>query len=456
MFAYWKTGLFRMCARTLFVSAAIFFLARPGPCPAAGDALHIDIHGPGQKSANLYVAPLFSEGEAVRGTGDKAVGYLKENLFFAPFLNQVNGTELVGGKELAGFQARDIDFKRLQLSRVDVLITAVAREEKNALAGVAFRAFDVFSGRMILGKGYTLIREEQASLAARKFSVDLVEKLAGSGGLYQARIAFSRKNPDGTKDICLTRIPGRDVRQITELPGISTSPAFSPDGSRVVFSNMSRDGHRLGIWERNTDGADLLDIPGTICISPVISPNGKIAASLNPRGNPDICYLSPDMDLSGFLVRNWAIDVSPAFDRSGEKMVFVSSRLGNPHVFVLDLKTNNIKRVTYTGKYNTSPSISPDGKLVVYSGRTESGHRIFINDLKSGMRRQLTFGPGNDEEPSFGPNGHFIVFSSNRGGSYKLYLTTVNGARPRMIPTGPGEATTPDWCWKEVESGAGD
>lgn len=437
----------------ILVGALVLVFFRPGECPAAKDALEIDIHGPGQQSANLYLAPLFSEDEQVRELGEKALHRLEENLSFVPFLSPVNGTELVGGREIAGFQARDIDFKRLGLSRVDLLITCVAEKKEDALAGVAFRAFDVFSGRMILGKGYTLQEEEQAAQAAKRFSADFLEKLAGAGNIFSTEIAFARKKEDGSKEICLTSLPGGEVRAVTDLQGVCTSPAFSADGSRLVFSLLGSDRHRLGIWERDADRVDVLEVPGTICISPAFDPQEGIVASLNPRGNPDICALTPEMDLAGFVIQNWAIDVSPCFDKSGRRMAFVSSRLGNPHIFLLDREAEEIKRVTYSGKYNTSPSMSPDGKLVAYSGRTEDGHRIFVRDVQNGMRRQITFGPGSDEEPSFGPNGYFIVFSSNREGEYKLYLTTVNGAEPRQIPTGPGGATTPDWGWFNSDPG---
>ncbi len=430
--------------------AVFFFLALSGAktTRAASDALQIDIYGPGQSKANLYIAPLQVHNN---GTWEK-VGqivrkYVKKDLSLLPFLNQVNGTQLVGKGPVSGVQARDIDFRRLGLSEADILLTSLAREKKNALAAVEIRAYNVFSGKMIVGKGYTLRNKGQIPLAARKFSADLLRELTGDGSFYRTRIAFVRKHSGKSKNICLTSVLGEDVRQVTDFEGVSTSPAISGDGKRLVFSYLGKKRHKMGVWNRENGEIETRMIPGTICISPVFRPDGKVVASLNPHGNPDICTLSPDMRIGEFLVQNWGIDVSPSFDKSGEKMAFVSSRLGNPHIFLLNRKKDKIKRVTYSGKYNTSPSINPEGNLIAYSGRTKKGHRIFVHDLRTGMDRRVTFGPGDDEEPSFGPAGHFIVFSSSRSGRYKLYLTTVNADEPKKIPVGPGEMTTPFWSW---------
>ncbi|MFO7818220.1 MAG: hypothetical protein R6V39_11165, partial [Desulfovibrionales bacterium] len=214
--------------------------------PAAGESLEIDIYGPGQSSANLFIAPLISaENGPWKDVGEQTLFYLEENLSFLPFLNQFNGTEIIGGADISGYQARDIDFKRLGLSKVDILITSMVKKKEKALAGIELRAFDVFSGRMLLGKGYSPRNKEQVKLAARKFSADLLEELTGEGDLFFTDIAFACKGDNGVKEICLTSLPGGNVRQLTELRGISTSPAFSGDGSRIVFSYLSKDRHRL-------------------------------------------------------------------------------------------------------------------------------------------------------------------------------------------------------------------
>ncbi len=65
-------------------------------------------------------------------------------------------------------------------------------------------------------------------------------------------------------------------------------------------------------------------------------------------------------------------------------MVFTSGRAGNPHIYLMDMKSGDVRRVTLTGKYNTHPCLSPNGRYVAYTHRTSNGHRIYLHDLETG------------------------------------------------------------------------
>ena len=70
-------------------------------------------------------------------------------------------------------------------------------------------------------------------------------------------------------------------------------------------------------------------------------------------------------------------------------MAFTSSRLGGPQIFMKDLSSGSITRVSKNGGYNTEANLSPDGTLVTYSRMTEYGHRIFVQDMVTGLERQI-------------------------------------------------------------------
>ena len=55
------------------------------------------------------------------------------------------------------------------------------------------------------------------------------------------------------------------------------------------------------------------------------------------------------------------INVSPTFDAAGTKMAFTSNRMGGPQIFMKDLASGSVSRVTKQGNYNTEPSMSPTG-----------------------------------------------------------------------------------------------
>lgn len=134
------------------------------------------------------------------------------------------------------------------------------------------------------------------------------------------------------------------------------------------------------------------------------------------------------------LEQSDAINVSPTFDATGSKMAFTSSRLGGPRIFLKDLGSGSITRVSKNGTYNSEANLSPDSTLVVYSRMTEYGHRIFVQDMLTGMERQVTFGPGSDEQPAFCADSYFIAFASSRGGARGIYLITRHGGDASGCP----------------------
>ncbi|RQD58818.1 MAG: hypothetical protein D5R98_07905 [Desulfonatronovibrio sp. MSAO_Bac4] len=414
---------------------------------SAQESLKIDIFGPGQDRINIFVTqPRPLENTAIQDSQYplEIQSLLRKNLNLLPFLREVAEGEILGGPEVQGVRGTDIDFRKFNLSRVDMIITIGIDQSQGLPGSVELRAFEVFGQRMVLGKAYTLHASDQLPQMVRRFCAELMEYLTGQGGFYHAKLAFEKKQGD-IKEIWTVTPLGHDLEQITNIGAIALSPDWSKDSKKVAFTLLKDNQHSLGVWNRETGETDVHNLPGNTVIAPAFAPNGRLSVSIDPMGRPDIYWLTEDFRMDRAIMEHWAIDVSASFDSQGKKMAFASGRLGNPHIFVLDLETNRVQRVTYEGRYNTNPSICPEGRYIAFTRQTPDGHRIFLADLETGRERQISFGPGNDEDPSFAPDSYFIAFSSSRGGKYDLYLTTRNGDRPVMIPTGPGHATAPAW-----------
>lgn len=426
----------------------------PGASFAAESTVSIDIYGPGQTRVRFYQAPpLGMDNQPVTGIParlEQLEAALGRNLDFLPFFDFVTKGDILGGDKLGGFRARDMDFKKLQLSKVDLVLTtawADKGEHGQQADSVELRVFETFTGRLVLGKAYYIQNDKQVPEVATRFCAALMKELTGSETFFTSRIAYVCRQ--GTfKQICLISPQGNDLFQVTHYDGMSLSPDWSPGGDKLAFTYLNGSGHRLAVWDRKTKEIMKYDLPGHTCIAPAFDADGKLAISIDPFGNPDIYVLDSSYkvkELRSPLIQNRAIDISASFDREGRRMAFVSSRFGNPHIFILDLQSGDVTRVTYEGKYNTCPSLSPDGSMLAFARRTDAGHRIFVTDLDTGMERQVTFGPGNDEDPAWSPDGYFLAFTSNRTGRYQLYVATRYGDNAKHIPTGSGDATAPNW-----------
>lgn len=425
---------------SFIVFVCVLLLSMAVSAMAAGP-LTVDIHGPGQRLVTItFLPPRGLENTQPPAAAKQFEELVANNLSYVPFLKLVPVSDILGGDPSRGVTGRDIDYRPMQLAKIDLCMTTGWQGDR-----IEARVFETFSGRRLVGKAYNDIDANTLARAADRFSSELLEALSGKKGFFDSPIAFVRQDGE-TKEIYTVLPQGRGLKKITELGGFNLSPAWSASGERIAFTHIGEDRHRLGIYDSKTGKIQLhTNGLGQTVISPIFDADDKIVVSLNRNGATDIYELNKDLIPGKALARSPYIDVSPSFDRSGNQMVFTSGRAGNPHIFLMDMKTGSVKRVTLQGKYNTHPCLSPDGRYVAYTHRTNAGHRIFLHDLTTGREKQLTFGPGNDEYPAFGPDGYFIAFASNRSGAYKLYLTTRHGDTPRILNTGKGAAFAPAW-----------
>lgn len=430
-----KTRRFSFDAAACFAVLFAFFVL---PLAAQAEPHTVEIVRPGSNIMNIVQAvPL---GESSRsGALQKAVS---DNMQLLPFIKVLNPQGIPGGATVPAATGEGVDFKRFLMAQTHFLVTT---KWANA-SEVELRCFEVSEGRFIFGNRYAVGNGQEGVLdVADKFCADFLEAVIGRGDFFRSTIAFSKTGGARKKDVWAVKANGRHLRRLTDLPGEALSPTWSPDGRRVLFSHIDKRSHGLGVYDSGTKTVQRIKFAGNTVIGPTYLPDGRVAVSLTDGRNPSIFTLGAGLQKEGRLESSSGIDVSPSVDASGSQMVFTSSRLGNPHIFLKDLRSGAVRRISQGGNYNTDPSISPDGTLVAYARRAGGGHRIFVLDLVTGQERQLTHGPGSDEEPAFAPDSYFIAFMSTRNGRKELFVTTRNGGEPRRLPTGPGDAAFPAW-----------
>ena len=409
-------------------------------------AMRVDIYGPGQNSVNLALAdPLTGPQQPATTMGKQLQGLIQQNLSFLPFMRLTDPRSVLGGTLLPGYEPPNLDLKRFQLAGSDIVVTTVWPGGDSGTKAVQIRAFETNTGGRLFGKEYPRVASRDLPEVADRFCADLLEVLTGSGAFFRSTLAFVKKTGKLNANVWTVRPTGRDLRQITNITGEAMSPAWSPDGRFIVFTLIDKKSHSLGVWDRNKRRVQRVRFPGNVVIGPAFMPNNKVAVALSKGKYPVIYLLNHGFQKERVLEEHHSINVSPTFDSTGTKMAFTSSRMGGPQIFLKDLNTGAVTRVSKNGGYNTEANLSPDGTLVTFSRMTDYGHRIFVQDMVTGLERQVTFGPGSDEQPSFCADSYFIAFSSSRGGQRGIYLTTRHGGDAKKVPTGGGAAYFPRW-----------
>jgi len=423
-----------------FLVLAVLFCLPAGLSPALAQSSPHTITIVGAGDNMVYVVQANPLGDTSRASSLQQA--INNNLNLIPFFSIINPQGIPGGPTISSPSPEGIDFNKFAMSRAHMLITSSWLNSGQ----VELRCFEVTQGRFMFGNRYSLGSGQDAVAdVADKFCAELLEAIIGNGAFFRSNMAFVKREGREKSDVWSVRPNGRYLSRLTSMPGMALSPAWSPDGSRVIFTHIDKRSHGLGVYDTRSKTTQRVRFRNSVVIGPAYMPSGGVAVSLSEGMYPSIFQLGSSFQKQQALSRSSAIDVSPSFDAAGRYMVFTSSRMGGPQIFLKDLYGGSERRISQAGGYNTDPSISPDGSMVVFARQESGGHRIYVHDLATGQERQLTFGPGSDEEPAFAPDSYFIAFMSTRSGMREIYITTRNGGEPKRVPTGSGDAAFPAW-----------
>ena len=222
----------------------------------------------------------------------------------------------------------------------------------------------------------------------------------------RSRIAFS-SNRGGSYDLYLMDADGKNPRRLTTDPGNEGEPAWTPDGSRIVY------------------------------------------AATPKAGQPQLYSLRPDGNTPDALTAGPGGNHSPAVSADGRTVAFVSTRDGNQEIYLMPAEGGEARRITRTEQRESYPRFLPNGDLIFVGerGGRSKGSRI--------VRLTGTEGPGvavvQTDEPIGGlavsRDGSRIAYvvgrltdAVRRRAQFNLFVQPLAaGSAPATVTLRPGE-----------------
>lgn len=152
---------------------------------------------------------------------------------------------------------------------------------------------------------------------------------------------------------------------------------------------------------------------------------------------------------------------TPAWSPDGERIAFYSPRDGGRDLYIMDVNTRHIQRLTQNLANNASPSWSPDGHEIAFASDYDDAFGIFVmpvdcNDSFKRCAKRLT---PNDNywyaAPAWSPDGSRIAFVSTRNttspiddslGNADVYVMNRDGSGLQRLTENLGEDYTPAWA----------
>ena len=217
-------------------------------------------------------------------------------------------------------------------------------------------------------------------------------------------------------------------RRIIEPDGeneMNVGPVLSPDGSRLAFlSSRSRFSIDLYVADATT---------------------GRVERKLISTA------ADPHFDSLQF------ISSAGAWDPTGRRLAVAAIRAGKPVIAIFNADNGNREReIDIEGVDEVfHPAWSPDGRQIAFSGLAGGYSDLWVVDVESASLRKLTTDAFADLQPSWSPDGRRLVFVSDRYsssletlqfGEYELAIMDVASARATRLETFTGARhNSPQW-----------
>lgn len=323
-----------------------------------------------------------------------------------------------------------------------------------SVAGWLFDAKNTQSPQVLTKQYSENASQDNARLLAHRFADEIILRLGGGiNGIAETKVYFVSAR-SGTKEIWAMDYDGQGAHAVTHLGAIALSPRVSPDGSRVAFASLGREGWSIRMYSLELNRPISYPSGGGTNLSPAWSADGnKLAFSSSRTGDNEI-YVS---DANGSNPKRITVfrgpDVSPVWNpRTNSQIAWVSGRTGLPQIYIMDSDGANVQRMT-DGGYAISPSWSPNGQFLAYAWNRKygpgapGGNDIYVMDIASKRWIQLTHDSGVNDFPSWAPDGRHIVFEREDGGHKDIWSMLADGTEQHPL-THSGNNSMPNWSWK--------
>ncbi len=310
-------------------------------------------------------------------------------------------------------------------------------------------AYNIKSGIKLFNKNYRISDNDRFAFLAHHLIYDF-NKAVGYDDVsfLKSFVIFSKYTAPKRADIVISDYTLTYQKTVVH-GGLNLFPKWADKQHRTFYYTQIKDKPTLYLVDiYKGTRQKILSSEGMLVCSDVSQDGTKLLLTMAPNMQPDIYLYDRFTRNLQRITRYPGIDVNGNFVENGQKVVFVSDRLGYPTIFAKRIGSRAVQRVVYHGRNNSA--CSTFGDYVVYSSRETDNafgrntFNLYLVSTTSDYIRRLTAN-GVNIFPRFAPDGETILYIKEYGRQSGLGLIRLKYNKSYLYPLSIGKIQSIDW-----------
>jgi TolB protein len=429
-----------MIKQLQFMAVIGFFLF----CPRTWAEFVVEVTRGQEQAIPIAVVP-FSSAEAAAASFDVAQ-LVSNDLARSGRFKPMDRKDIIDEPHIGANIAFD-DWRRLNN---DYIVVGQLLPQGEDRFGISFELYNVLNHQRLLG---FQISSNRAGLRLASHQVaDMVfEKIIGIRGAFSTHIAYISMVgavPHRTYRLIVADADGENPHIVMQSNEPLMSPAWSPDGQSLAYVSFEDKLPSIYVQFLKSGERHQVSARAGVNQAPAWSPDGKkLALTLSTRdGNLDVYVLDLATQALTRITDDPGIDTEPQWSKDGRTIYFTSDRAGGPQIYSVGLSPGDRpRRLTFQGSYNARPRLSPDESTLAFVTQEDGAFRIATMDLKGHNDMQVLTKGRFDVSPSYAPNGAEIIYASRDRGRGVLAMVSSDGRVQERLVSSEGDVQEPAW-----------